>query len=208
MNQPQLVTSPDTFIEPPPPVAQIPGFEEKKKKPFFTIKRIAAIGIGTLIGIPLMLVGFIRFQSAVLTRASDITPRDVVISETTTTEATVHWSTGEPTQGTILYGTEPTTMRLLVPEQGRVLEHSVTIPLLAPGTTYYFTIRIGDEIYNNGGEPWAFTTKALDNVLPTPTINRPTSGTCPQTDDCNQIQQLMRKGCTVTDYVQCVKRKE
>jgi hypothetical protein len=99
-------------------------------------------------------------------------------------------------------------MRLLAPEQGRVLDHSVTIELLAPATTYYFTVRIGDEIYNNGGEPWIFATKSLNPEEVVPSVVLPTSGTCPQTADCNEIQKLMRKGCTVTDYVQCVKRKE
>lgn len=194
-------------MEAVPGFAAPPGFETKKKS-FFSVKRIIAMSIGTLIGIPLMLVGFIHFQSAVFTRASDITPRDLVISETTPTSATIHWSTGEETQGTIIYGTEPGSLKLVAPEESRLLEHEVVIPLLAPSTTYYFMIRIGDELYDNGGEPWVFATKSLNPDEAAPTIAQPTSSTCPPTDDCREIQDKMGKGCTVTDYVQCVKRKQ
>lgn len=198
----------------PSPVSQVvagittsPGFEVKKKKGFFSLKRILAMAIGTAIGIPMMLIGFVHFQTAVFTRASDTSPRDLVISETTETTATVHWSTGEATQGTILYGTESTSLRSLAPEASRVTDHTVTLELLAPETTYYFMIRIGDELYDNGGEPWVFSTKSLGGRA-APTIVQPTSSTCPRTDDCNQIRERMGKGCTATDYVQCVKKKQ
>lgn len=180
----------------------MPGFETKPKSRF-PVKRIVAIAIGTLIGIPLMLIWFIRIQSTLFTRASDVAPRDVVISEIKEQEAVVHWYTDQESQGTILYGTSPGELRLLVPEQGAAQDHTLTIPLLQPGTDYYFVIKIGTDVYDNGGTPWTFTTKTPGEQ---PTATPPAGAGCPKTDDCDQIQDLLGSACTVTDYVQCLKR--
>lgn len=182
----------------------LPGFETSKKRPF-PLSRVIAVVIGTVVGIPLMLVGFIRFQSVYLTRASDAQPRDVVIAEVTQTTATVHWYTDQETQGAILYGTEPGNLRFVVPETAPTRDHTLVIPLLAPATPYYFTIRIGDEVFTNGGAPWSFTTKS---TTPQVSPSVPKGRQCPVTTDCKKIQSLLGNGCTVTDYVQCIQRNE
>ncbi|MCX7996664.1 MAG: fibronectin type III domain-containing protein [Patescibacteria group bacterium] len=202
---PSATPSPPLQPKAHPVVAEsLPGFDEKKKHRF-PVSRIIAIAIGTAIGLPLMLVGFIRFQNAFLTRASDSVPRDVVITEVTESTATVHWYTDQETQGTILYGTDPAELRFLSPELAPVKDHTLTIQLLAPDTKYYFVIRIGTEVFTNGGAPWEFTTKGSTmRVSPTP----PPGSRCPRTDDCKQIQELLGEGCTVTDYVQCLQKKQ
>lgn len=173
-------------------------------------KHIAAISVGTLLGIPLMLVGFIQLQGAVFTRASDSAPRDVVINEVTDTTAIIHWTTDQLTQGTILYGTSPTELRLTAPEYEKTGDHTVTINLLAPDTTYYFQIKIGEDIYSNGAEPWTFKTKPVgyQNITPTETVPATSNSSCPLTDDCSIIQKELGKSCTSVEYVQCLKRKQ
>lgn len=175
------------------------------------LKHIAAISMGTLLGIPLMLVGFIQLQGAVFTRASDSAPRDVVISEVTDTSATLHWTTDQLTQGTILYGTSPTELRLTAPEYEKSGDHTVTINLLAPDTTYYFQIKIGEEIFINGSELWTFKTRPVgyQNITPTPEkLPGNANSSCPVTDDCSIIQKELGKSCTSVEYVQCLKRKQ
>lgn len=196
-----------------PDVVPPPFQDPTQKKKRFPIKRIIAISIGTIIGVPLMLVSFVHFQSAVFTKASDIAPRDVVISEITNTSATVQYYTDQASQAVIIYGTDPKQLKLLAPDQEKTQEHNVTISLLVPKTVYYFEIKIGDEIYRDGTDPYTFTTKALEteeSPTPTPAPLKPTStgsGGCPVTNDCDSIRTLMGKICSSSDYIQCLKRK-
>lgn len=181
-----------------------PFQDPTQKKSRFPLKRIIAISIGAIIGVPLMLVSFVHFQSAVFTKASDIAPRDLVISETTSTSATIQYYTDQPSQAVILYNTDPKELKLLAPDQEKTQEHNVTVSLLVPKTTYYFAIKIGEEIYMNGTEPYTFTTKALDTEV-SPTSSA--AAGCPVTNDCDQIKTFMGKICSSSDYIQCLKRK-
>lgn len=186
-----------------------PFQDQEKKKSRFPLKRIIAVSIGTIIGVPLMLVSFVHFQSAVFTKASDIAPRDVVISPITSTSATVQWYTDQESQAVIVYGTDPKQLKFFAPDQAKTKEHTITISLLVPKTPYYFAIKIGDTLYDNGGVPYTFTTKPLDNEI-SPSLSpstAPPSG-CPVTNDCDTIRSLMGKTCSSSDYVQCLKRKE
>ncbi len=132
-------------------------------------KKITAIIIGGILSIGLLVFGF-QLISGVFTRASDIEPRDVVISDITKNTAKISWSTGIETQGVVEYGTTPTALNFFAPETSRTKSHQVELTLLSPSTTYYFQIRIGDKKYDNGGVPWTFTTKSTEEtVLPTPT---------------------------------------
>lgn len=187
-----------------------PFQDPTQKKSRFPLKRIIAVSIGTIIGVPLMLVSFVHFQSAIFTKASDIAPRDVVISQITDTSATVQYYTDEESQAVILYGTDPKDLRFLAPDQNKVKDHNVTISLLIPKTTYYFSIKIGDTIYANGIEPYTFTTKTIEGGTAPTATQPPISGAvskCPVTNDCESIRGLMGKICSSSDYIQCLKRK-
>jgi hypothetical protein len=191
-----------------------PPFQDpSQKKTRFPIKRIIAMSIGTIIGVPLMLVSFVHFQSAVFTKASDVAPRDVVISEITATSATVEYYTDQESQAVILYGTEANELKFLAPDQTKTNEHKVTISLLIPKTTYYYAIKIGEDIYQDGNVPYTFTTKATEaEQSPTPTLTNtsPTLSTsdCPMTNDCDVIRGLMGKVCSSSNYIQCLKRRD
>jgi len=135
--------------------------------------RIASIVIGTILAIVLIMVGF-RVMQSVFTRATDIQPREVIISDISQSSVKVSWSTGTETQGVVEYGTSPTALNFFAPEAQKTLAHIVDLTLLSPTTTYYFQIRIGDQKFDNGGVPWTFTTKSSKDVqseaVPTATI--------------------------------------
>lgn len=190
------------------------------------ILKIASIIIGLVIFILLVYFGFRIFG----TRAADLEPRDVVISNISTNSVTVTWTTAQETQGVIEYGTTPTALNFFAPEPQKTKNHSVDLTLLSPSTTYYFQIRIGDKKYDNGGVPWTFTTKAVEKTVPSqisPTLQAPTPTTslsvtptplqslkvddnsstatqvCNETD-CQKIKEKLGKGCTTQDYFKCI----
>lgn len=175
--------------------------EDKKNRIVSLVKHVSAISAGTVLGIPLVLFMFFQLQGQ-FTRANDPVPRDVVVSEVTETTATVQWTSDQESQGVILYGTEQNTLSKLAPETSAGVDHSVVISDLEPGTTYYFTIQVEGLPYTNGGIPWFFTTKAPGGVAPSPEVQ----STCPVLDTCSDIQELLGKGCSTADYIQCLQR--
>ncbi|GAB4219825.1 MAG: hypothetical protein Fur009_7710 [Candidatus Microgenomates bacterium] len=132
------------------------------------IKKISAVVIGIILFILIAIFSFRIFGA----RATDYEPRDVVVSNIEKNSVTVSWATGVETQGIIEYGTSPTALNFFAPEATKEKNHSVDLTLLSPSTTYYFTIRIGEKRYDNGGVPWSFTTKGIEKsqpILPSPT---------------------------------------
>ncbi len=193
------------------------------------VRKIAAVVIGLIIFILMVFVGFRIFG----TRAADSLPQDVVISNIERNSVRINWTTGVDTQGVIEYGTSPTALNFFAPEAEKTKNHSVDLTLLSPSTTYYFVIRIGEKRYDNGGVPWTFTTKGVNDQpliqqQPSPTIIQtvntnssptpiqrlviddqstvtPISEVCNETD-CEKIKEKLGKGCTTQDYFLCIKK--
>ena len=183
------------------------------------------IGLGLVIGGALMVFGFGAFQGT-FTRASDEIPRDVVVAEVGDTSAKLSWATGVDTQGVVEYGTTPTQFNFFAPEVVKTKAHALDLTLLAPSTTYYFQIRIGENKYDNGGVPWTFTTRAagsepitegtpaLNSVSPTPIQSlqipdngsaAPAASSCSETS-CDAIQAKLGAGCNTQDYILSLKK--
>jgi len=129
------------------------------------ITKITSIFFGVVIAVVLGIMAL--NMGGVFTRASDVEPRDVVISDITQNNAKISWVTGMETQGVVEYGTTPTALNFFAPEATKTKSHLVDLTLLSPQTTYYFQIRIGDKKYDNGGVPWTFATKGADTQQPT-----------------------------------------
>jgi len=198
------------------------------------IKKLSSIIIGIVIAIILGI--FALNIGGVFTRASDLEPRDVVISDITQNTAKISWTTGIETQGVVEYGTTPTALNFFAPEATRTKNHLLELTLLSPQTTYYFQIRIGDKKYDNGGVPWTFTTKGSETqspnsqptLIPTsPSQPTPTTNATPtpiqsleiktkpkntptafvcDETDCTKIREKLGKGCTTQDYFRCLKK--
>lgn len=185
--------------------------------------KITSIGMGLLISILLLVMGFKVF-SGFFIRAVDYEPRDVVVSNIDQNSAKISWTTGAETQGVIEYGTSPTALNFFAPEPQKTKNHQVDLTLLSPSTTYYFQIRIGDKKYDNGGVPWTFTTKGVEksqplSLSPTPVQSQPTptpiqtlkipdnsqAQVCNETD-CAKIKEKLGKGCSTQDYFRCLRK--
>src|SRR5438132_441142 len=106
------------------------------------LTRPVAIAIGVLVSIPLILFGWFALQGT-FTRASDDEPRDVVITNITSTSARVEWTTGQSTVGVVEYGTAEEALVFFAPEATASVTHAVDLTLLTPATTHYFQIKIG-----------------------------------------------------------------
>ncbi len=125
------------------------------------LTRITAIVIGVVISFVVIAAGLFTYFS-VFSRASNAAPSDVLVAKITSQSASITWSTGEETQGTIEYGTSPAELGFYAPEALKTTTHTVDLTLLQPNTTHYFIIRIGDNVFDNAGVPWTFTTKPVE----------------------------------------------
>lgn len=128
------------------------------------ISKKQMIIVGAVIGgaalIAILYFGYILFTGAGSTRASAEAPQNVQVVDATTDKVQVKWSTPTEAVTAIEYGTEPdaASFKTLPASGSPNTEHSVDISSLAPGVTYYFQIRVGEETFNNDGSFWTFTT--------------------------------------------------
>lgn len=181
--------------------------------------KILPIVIGVVISV-VGLIGTVFMIQNVFTRAENSIPLDVVVSDIGSNSVKVNWTTNQETQGIVIYGLSPTALNFFAPETTKVTSHSVDLTLLAPNTTYYFTIKIGDKENNNGGVPWTFNTKSSGQTGVT-VPQTDTSGKTPissvDTDieaasevdcsgtDCQTIKANLGK-CTTVDYLKCIRK--
>lgn len=186
---------------------------------------------GIVIGVACMVGAFLFIQNSGA-RASESAPQDVKTIKITGNSATVQFTTGEAVQGLLEYGTNPRELRTIVPDITANTVHNMNLTGLNPGTTYYYHYSVGETVYDNDGVPWMFSTKK-DGSAPAATLpttattpandpnallsQQPTQppakpqvtlviGTCPPTNNCAEIQKMMGKGCTSSDYVVCLKK--
>ena len=150
--------------------------------------RLISIGVGAVISILVLIFGFGMMQG-VFTRADDIAPHDVTVSDINNNSAKIAWATGNDNQGVIEYGTSPTALNFFAPEASSTKNHSVELTLLSPNTTYYFQIRIGDKKFDNSGAPWTFTTKATGSD---------TSDEGTKTAELTPTEPVVKTGTTTT----------
>lgn len=81
----------------------------------------------------------------------DTTPtkiQNIRISNITTGQARVLWSTNETASSVVLYGTQPDTLDKNIGLGSRTTQHGVILPNLQRATTYYFQIESVDEAGN------------------------------------------------------------
>ena len=115
-------------------------------------------------------------------------PQGVRVANISANSAAISWQTAEPVVGQVEYGTTPGSFLLRATETSPTTNHNVSLSPLLPETIYYFRIRVGEEIYDDNGAPYSFTTKeavakmpspevspALPLVSPTVVISRPTA---------------------------------
>lgn len=223
------------------------------------ITKTTAIIIGVLIAIPLVIFGFLMLQGA-FTRASTDAPQNISLAKRSSNAITITWTTDSDTTGIVEYGTSADDLRFTQPSLNPSTTHRVALTLLKPDTTYYYRIKVGENVYDNGGVPYTFTTRAAgegdtnpsgtvsttpqpstasasiteipasvlsttpaDSLSPTltpegaqPTLKASTPTqkaaatstpvqSCPSTNNCTLIQSKLGKGCSSSQYIQCLK---
>jgi len=152
-------------------------------------KTILMAGGGIL---AIVVVGIVVWQmGAIRTFFGEATggakPQGVRVANISANSATISWQTAEAVVGQVEYGTTPGSFLLRATETSPTTNHNVTLSPLLPETIYYFRIRVEEEIYDDNGAPYSFTTKeavaktpspgvspALPLVSPTVVISQPT----------------------------------
>ena len=147
----------------------------KTNKKTITIVLVSLLGIAIIVGAVLSM-GKIRTFLGGATGGSR--PEGVRVTNITANSATVIWQTSKSVAGQIEYGTTPGSFLLRNTETAQTSDHSLVLSPLLPETIYYFRIRIGEEVYDENGAPYSFTTRVVASipevtVSPVPTL--PTS---------------------------------
>jgi hypothetical protein len=86
----------------------------------------------------------------------------------------ITWTTDKAAQGIVEYGTTPASLLLRGLEADTGTDHKVTLTPLKPNTSYYFRIRVGEEVFDNSGIPFSFKTKGADGAAVTTVKVTPT----------------------------------
>lgn len=176
------------------------------------------LALTTFIGLPVIFFIILAIQGFIA-QAGNATPYDITVSKITKSEAVISWNTDKKTQGVVEYGTSPSALSSYAPEVSSKKEHEVKLTLLTPATTYYYQITIDGTTYDNEGVPWTFTTKTKDGedfadavkgistrVLrgdeATEEAGLSTSN-CTATA-CQDIKNMLGKGCSSADYLKCI----
>ena len=124
-----------------------------------------------LVVIVLGVVGVKTIQTFMSGATSDVEPSGVTaISSDDGKTATVSWISDKAAISKVEYGTTAASLVLMAVESDSVTSHKVSLTSLRPSTTYYYRIRIGEEVFDNSGIPYTFKTKG-ESATVTPTIS-------------------------------------
>jgi len=147
-----------------------------KKK---SIILIITIIVGILITVGLVL-SMDKIRSIFSGATGKQKPQGVRVTNVSANSATIVWQTPSVVAGQIEYGTTPGSFLLRASETTQKTNHNLTLSPLLPETIYYFRIRINEEIYDENGAPYSFTTKSTKQKMinPIPTI-KPVTPTSP-----------------------------
>lgn len=155
------------------------------------IKSVVIFGV---LGVVMVLVvlAISQVKTFMSGATSDAEPQSVtVVPGDDGKSAVINWISDKESISKVEYGTTAASLVLMAAESSSVTSHSVSLTSLRPSTTYYFRIKVGDEVFDNGGIPYTFKTKAdassVVTVTPTVTVvNNVVTGTeCSATTDYN-----------------------
>ena len=120
-------------------------------------KSLIVIVILVLVGV-LAVFGLDTAKDMFSSAAGGAEPIGVKVEESANSAA-ITWSTEKEVMAVLQYGTTPASLLLRALETNPSVSHKVSISPLKSGTTYYFNIRVGDDIFDNGGIPYSFKTE-------------------------------------------------
>ncbi|MFA4826769.1 MAG: fibronectin type III domain-containing protein [Candidatus Shapirobacteria bacterium] len=173
------------------------------------VKTIIVLVILLLVGV-LGVLGVNTVRTYIGGASADTEPKNVVAaSGEDGKSAAVSWTSDKPSMAVVEYGTTPASLLLRAIESSEATDHQVSLTPLKSGTSYYFRIRVGEEIFDNSGIPYSFKTKAVE-VKPTPTVVptiTPVLGpTGAVTTSCDSKTDYNKDGVVNSlDYIACLK---
>jgi hypothetical protein len=180
-----------------------------------SIKTIIVIVILILVGV-LGVFGVGQARTLLSGAAGSGEPKGVVATPGEDGKtATIVWTTDKEVQGMVQYGTSAAALLLSAPETVPTTDHTVALSSLKPGQNYFFRIKVGEEVFDNGGADYSFrTTESVPTATPTavatatPTIVSvpiPTAAVSSGTS-CNRTTDYNKDGVVNTaDYISCVR---
>ena len=95
-------------------------------------------------------IDYVAFDAAsgtyAATYTADTTPPVIsaLTASPTTGGATIAWTTDEPADSKVMYGTAPGSLTTVLTDNALVTAHSRTITGLTPGVTYYYKVSSTD----------------------------------------------------------------
>lgn len=143
------------------------------------VKTLVIFGVLAVVMV-LIVLAISQVKTFMSGATSDAEPQSVtVVSGDDGKSAVITWISDKESISKVEYGTTAASLVLMAAESSSVSNHSVSLTSLRPSTTYYFRIRVGDEVFDNGGIPYTFKTKAdassVVTVTPTVTVVNNTS---------------------------------
>lgn len=134
------------------------------------IKSLVIFGVLAVVMV-LVVVAVNQVRTLISGASSGVEPQSVsAVSGDDGRSAVITWISDKESINKIEYGTTAASLVLISTEASASTNHSVALSSLKPGTTYYFRIRSGDEVFDNGGIPYNFKTKADISAIVTPTL--------------------------------------
>lgn len=128
------------------------------------------VGVVLLAVLALLVVGITQIRTLMSGAAGGVEPNGVtVVSGADGKTAVVTWTSDKESIGKIEYGATAASLVLMSAETVETLNHSVSLNSLRSDTTYYYRIRVGDEVFDNGGIPYTFKTKSDTTAVVSPT---------------------------------------
>lgn len=92
-------------------------------------------------------------------------PQSIQATKILSNEANIQWTSEGAVISVVKYGTSSTDLSQTATELTSTKNHLVKLRNLKPATTYYYTVVVGQEIYDNGGTPWSFKTIEDENKI-------------------------------------------
>lgn len=129
--------------------------------------------IAASVGIPLVLAGIIAaffLLQGTTTNANEEMPVNVAASPLDENNVQITFQTGKDVLSVVEYGTSPDALTEFSFADLETTDHAFQISGLEPNTIYYFQIRSGDTVYDDGGIPWSFSTTVNTDTDSTPDI--------------------------------------
>ncbi len=124
-----------------------------------------------VIGLPLLTYAAYQVVQLVTNASADNEPKNIILSNLTTSSAVISWTTDSSTRGTVSIVKSGTEGSPILDKRGndKRFTHYVELTSLEPNTTYSFVITSGDTKYTTANnKSFTFKTAPISATTPTP----------------------------------------